>query len=289
MSKDPSPIISRGGLWAILAYGLWGLVPIYWKQLQHVPVSDIFAHRILWSLLFYYFVVYLYRQTSQWKTIRKNKTWLFQTFLAAIFLATNWGLYIYAVNSNQITEGALGYFINPLFNVALGIFFFKERINTRKKIALILAGIATLILIVGTGKIPWIALTLGSTFSLYGLIRKKQKEFVAISSLQETLFMLPVALLILVNTGQATHYSADPKTIILLVGAGVITALPLLFFAKAAQLLPLSTLGFYQYLSPSLQFLTGVVIYKEPLSLIQIISFGLIWIALILITFRKTH
>jgi chloramphenicol-sensitive protein RarD len=271
---------------ALLAYGAWGLFPLYWKMLESVPALSILFHRILWSWVFYTFYRgVLHRQWS----IGVPKSWHTRggLLLAATLLSINWFLYIWAVNNGHIVESSLGYFINPLVNVLLGVIVLKEVLNRDQKIAVLLAVIGVAVLTWEAGRLPWIALALAVTFSLYGLIRKQ----ISISSVQggqaESFLMFFVVLGLLWQQGMSVK-PANLHDGILLVGAGVVTGLPLLWFVEAAKKLPYYVMGFFQYIAPSLQFLTGVLIFHEPMSGWKLAGFSLIWAGMGWLLFRTS-
>ncbi len=276
--------MNRGILYGLCAYGLWGLLPIYWKALGAVPAQEILAHRVVWALLV---LTGLLTVTRRWQWIRTLRTdpATFFTFVAIAFLlGTNWFTYIWAVNAGFVVETSLGYFITPLINVLMGVLLLRERVRPLQWVAVGLAGLGVLYLTVSYGSLPWIALVLAFTFSLYGLV-KKQARLSALEglSLEMAVLFLPALgyLLWLGEQGQAAFGSSLPTTL-LLAGTGIMTAVPLLCFAGAARRIPLSTLGFLQYLAPTLQFLLGVLLYKEPFTQVRMIGFGIIWIALAL-------
>lgn len=276
--------MNKGIFYAAGAYMLWGLLPIYWKSLQGVPALEILAHRMTWSLAV---VLLLLAFQRHWSWIRRalSSPRILGTFLAsATLLSVNWGVYIWAVNAGHVVETSLGYFINPLVNVLLGVLFLGERLRPWQGAAIALAVGGVLYLTFSYGALPWIALTLAGSFGLYGLLRKTA----ALTSLEgltlETaLLFLPALgfLLFLEGSGQAAFGHASPGTSLLLAGAGVATAIPLLLFATGARLITLTTLGFLQYMAPTIQFMLGVFLYREPLSTERLIGFCLIWLALI--------
>lgn len=277
-SSDTSPVKS-GSLYAILAYLGWGFFPIYWKFLKHIPYLEILCHRVVWSFVFYSAVLFY----------QKRKLFLFKPagfaltrnlIIGSVLLMTNWLMYIYAVNSDQIVESSLGYFINPLVNIALGVFFLNERLNTYQKVATVLAVIGVGVITFARGQIPWIALFLAVSFSLYGLIKKINPVTSLNSNQFESTVMLPFALIFLF-THSPQWLQADNRnlSVALLIGSGVVTGLPLVFFALAAQRVPYYLMGFFQFLAPTIQFLTGILIYNEPLSPLQLKGFLFIWAA----------
>lgn len=277
--------MNKGMLYAIAAYGLWGLFPLYWKTLQHVPALEILSHRMAWSLLFVLVLLVVRRQWGWLKTaVSQPKTLLLFT-ASAILLSLNWFVYIWGVNAGHIVETSLGYFINPLMSVLMGVFFLGEKLRRGQWAAIGLAAVGVVYLTVRYGALPWIALTLATSFALYGLIRKTAPlgslEGV---SLETALMFLPALgyLLYLEAAGTAAFGHVDTLTTVLLGFAGVATAVPLLLFAAGARLIKLATIGILQYIAPTLQFLLGVLVYHEPFTLDRLIGFSLIWLALLL-------
>jgi chloramphenicol-sensitive protein RarD len=269
------------------AYLLWGLLPIFWKALHHVPALEILAHRMVWSLVF---VVALLALQGHWRWLGATfRNWrVLLTFtLSALLLSLNWFIYIWAVNAGYIVETSLGYFINPLVNVLLGTLFLKERLRPWQAAAIAVALVGVLYLTLHYGALPWIALTLAGSFGVYGLLRKTAP----LSSLEgltlETLLLFVPALaylLWLAGAGRGVFGHTDLSTMLLLAGSGVATALPLLLFASGARRVTLTLMGILQYIAPTMQFLIGVFVYHESLSSERLIGFSLIWLALAIYT-----
>ena len=275
----------KGNWYAIAAFTAWGILPIYWKALQHVSSLQILAHRILWSFIF---LVLLMSLQKRWNDIRSSlsvpKT-RYVILLTSIIITFNWLTYIWAVTHEHIVDSSLGYFINPLLSVFLGVVFLKERLTRIQTASFILALIGVLYLTFQYGRIPWIALTLAFTFGFYGLLRKTARIDGLSGLTLETAILSPLILsyLIFVNfRGEAVFGAADLQTHLLLIGAGIATAAPLLWFVNGARRIPLHSIGFYQYIGPTLQFFIGVFLYKEPFNRSRLIGFAFIWIALIL-------
>jgi chloramphenicol-sensitive protein RarD len=275
--------MKRGAIFAACAYILWGLLPLYWKALHDVPALEILAHRMTWSLGFVLLLLAVRRQWRWLGQALRNRRILLTYTASALLLGLNWYLYIWAVNSGHIVESSLGYFINPLVNVLLGVLFLKERLRIGQGLAIALAACGVLYLTISLGALPWIALVLATTFGIYGLLRKTA----ALNSLEgltlETLVLFPAALaylLFLESQQRAAFAHAALPTTLLLAGAGVATAIPLLLFAAGARRITMTTLGLLQYIAPTLQFLIGVFIYHEQVSTARLIGFGLIWLAL---------
>lgn len=288
-SSARASILRTGYIYATLAYLGWGFFPIYWKFLQHVPSLEILCHRVMWSFVFY--TVILMIKDKTWKIFWPKSRRLFWPLMgAAILIMGNWFVYIYAVNSNQIVESSLGYFINPLVNIALGVVLLKEKLSRLQKVATACAAVGVLVISWDQGRLPWIALFLAFTFAFYGLIKKLNPVPGLHSSQFESFVMFPVALGLLAlmprTLGIAPYPFADDQswsTGLLLIGGGAITGLPLIFFAEAAQRMPFYLLGFFQFLAPTFQFLSGVILFHEPLSTNKLWGFVFIWIAGILI------
>lgn len=280
---------TRGILSAIGAYVLWGLLPVYWKLLKQASAMEILSHRVIWSLLFLLVLLVitrrigLFRQETQEIIAQPRK--MLGILAAAGLISVNWLVYIWAVNDNRIVETSLGYYINPLVNVLLGVLLLKEKLSRRQYFAVFLAGCGVLNLVVHFGTFPWVAVSLAISFSLYGLCKKTLRLGATTGIILETGLLAPVALVYLSwlhFAGGSIFGPALTVETILLVGAGVVTSLPLVLFANAANQLPLSMLGFIQYLSPTIALIVGVFLYHEPFTSAHAISFGLIWLALLI-------
>ena len=272
-----------GVLCAIAAYTMWGVAPIYFKQLQIIPAMEVLMHRVVWSVLI---LVILIGALKQWNKVRqalRSKIVMQTLFIAGLLLGANWLLFIWAINNDHILDASLGYYINPLFNVFLGRLFLGERLRPMQQFAVGLAVIGVAILIFSYGRLPWIALVLAFTFGVYGLLRKR----VAVDTLPglfiETLMLLPLAvvywLFLASEHADLTQNSANLN--ILLIAAGIVTTAPLLCFTAAARRIMYSTLGFFQYIGPSLMFILAVFLYNEPLDSARLTTFGFVWVALL--------
>ncbi len=273
----------RAGLiQGVLAYGLWGVVAGYWKLLAHVDAIELIAHRALWGLLTFVAIVLI---AGQWQTLRAamRDARLVGTMAASgALLALNWGVFVAATIHGYLLEASLGYFMNPLISVALGTIVLKERLRRLQWIAIVLAAIGVALLTWRAGRVPWVSLVLATTFGLYGLVRKTAKVDAIVGSAIETFVMAPIAIVYVVVIGGgvlATH--PDGWTFALLVGTGVVTAVPLVLFTSSARRLPLSTVGFLQYLAPTGQFLLAVFAFGEPLARDRLFAFGWIWAGLV--------
>lgn len=278
---------SRAGVAAAVgACVLWGVLPIYWKLLEAASAYEIFTHRIVWSFVFMLLVLavggrlrFAWQETKQVLTDRRRALYLMG---ASLFISFNWLTYIWAVNHAHILEASLGYYINPLMNVLLGVMLFGEQLLPLKKVSLVLAAAGILSLALHFGAVPWIALILAVTFSGYGTCKKLARVDPATSVALETLFVLPPAvcyLCYLTGTGTA-HFGFDGPLTLLLIGAGAVTATPMVLYTKGANLLPMNVLGFLQYVQPTINFLVGAFVFHEALDLTRLASFALIWCAL---------
>ncbi|MEL6935325.1 MAG: EamA family transporter RarD, partial [Cyanobacteria bacterium J06607_17] len=271
-----------GPLYAILAYGSWGLLPIYWKFFSSASPIEVLSHRMLWSLVFLGLILTLQRRLPELRRLPRRQ--VLGLLASALLLSVNWGLYIYGVNTDQVVETSLGYFINPLVSVMLGFVVLRERLYRGQQVAVVLAAIGVGYFIWQFGAVPWIALALAGTFALYGLLRKMVAVAPMVGLTVETALMTPVALLTIFYwsaSGTGT-FGSSPGLTLLFIGAGVATSMPLLWFNNAAKRLSLSTLGFFQYVAPSLQLILGVFLYQEPFTQTHLVSFSCIWAALLI-------
>jgi chloramphenicol-sensitive protein RarD len=277
----------RGLIYGATAYLLWGLFPLYWPLLKPASALEILAHRMLWSLGV---VAILLWRTRAWANVRagladRRKRWLLAG--AAVVITSNWGTYIWAVNANHVVETSLGYFINPLFTIVLGVVFLHERLRRMQWVAVGIASVAIVVLTVGYGRLPWIALVLATSFGLYGYFKKRAAVGALESLAIETGYLAIPALTTLVVIdvrGDLAFGRHGPGNVTLLVLTGLITAIPLLFFGAATRRLPLSVIGLLQYLAPVLQFLVGVTVDHERMPPERWAGFALVWVALIVLT-----
>lgn len=268
-----------GSLYALAAFGFWGLTPIYYKLLPHVPPVEVLAHRVVWSVVFGALFVTLVRAWPAVRAALADPPTLRALALTAALVSTNWLIYIYAIVNDQVMSTSLGYYINPLVNVLLGMLFLGERLGRGRTLAVALAAMGTASLAVELGGLPWISLTLAFSFAFYGLIRKRLGLPAMAALFVETLLVAPLALLALgwfAAQGEAT-FGSDTRTTLLLILAGPVTLLPLLWFAEAARRLPLITVGFFQYLAPTLTFLLATLVYGEAFTTAWAITFAFIW------------
>ncbi len=276
--------MNTGILYAALAYIAWGLFPLYFKQVADVPSLEVVMHRTLWSLVFVFGVLMVRRQWSWMGTVLRQPKVLAAFVLSAMLLSGNWLTYVWAVQNQHVVDASLGYFILPLVNVALGFVFLRERPRSGQWMAVAVAAAGVLWLAVQAGRLPWIALVLALSFGFYGLLRKVAVLGALEGLALETLVLAPVAAVVLgwwVWQGQGALVQGTPATVGWLLLAGPMTAVPLLLFAAGARLIPMSTLGILQYISPSLQFALGVWLFHEPFEPARLVGFVLIWAALL--------
>ena len=279
--------MNKGTLYAIGAYGLWGLLPLYWRALHDVPALEILAHRVVWALLITLGLVVLRREGRGLLGAFAKPRVVGVFAVSALLLSVNWFVYIWAVNAGHVVETSLGYFINPLVNVALGVLFLHERLRPGQAVAVVIALIGVLYLTFLYGSPPWIALALAGSFGAYGLIRKTASLESLAGLTLETLLIAPLALgylLFLEYGGQSAFLHASVPTSALLIGAGLVTAVPLLLFGAGARKITLTTLGLLQYIAPTIQFMLGITVFGEPLSPQRLIGFSLVWLALAIYT-----
>lgn len=284
----------KGIIWASSAYLLWGFFPLYWKSLNHVPSGEILASRIIWSFVTTLFVVILLGKRKELindiRTLAANKKQLLSLLMASILISLNWFLYIWAVNANHIVESSLGYYINPLISVLIGIVFLKERLTKAQVLACFIALAGVMIMTFAYGSFPWVAFSLALTFAFYGLL-KKQVKLEALRGLTiETFFIVPIAIgyyYFIFTKGGSQFLQTDRLTDSLLILSGVATAAPLLLFAKGAQRIPLYMVGFLQYIAPTIMLVIAIFVYGEAFGMIDLISFSLIWLSLLLFTYSS--
>lgn len=282
----------KGILAIVLAYVMWGVVPIYWKQLIGVGSDEIITSRIIWSfILTVLFIVVI----GQWKILLADVKQLWQhksafwSLVAASYLISlNWYIFIWAVNNGHIIETSMGYYINPLVSIVLGVIFLKERLSKAQVLACFFALIGVLVLVIANGKFPFVALGLALSFGLYGLMKKKVRIQPTRGLAIETLFILPVALIYyvyLLMNGEAVLFDAEPTIVLYLIGTGIVTAIPLILFAVGAQNIPLYLVGFFQYIAPTMTLILGVLIYDEKFGGIELLAFSFIWLAIIIFSY----
>ncbi|MRX72914.1 EamA family transporter RarD [Bacillus lacus] len=293
MENNPSAYKS-GIVFTALSYLLWGILPVYWKLVETVPADEILAHRILWSFIFMLILITFTRQWTPFISIlyqmKKRPLLIVSLCVSSLLISTNWFVYIWAVNNAHMVDASLGYYINPLVSVLLGMIFLKEKLNLWQQSSFLLAGAGVLITTIHYGIFPWVAVILALSFGLYGLTKKVTKLNSTIGLTFETMAVLPAAIIYLAFAGGASSFADwDSMTMLLLVGAGVVTAVPLLLFASGAQRIPLFMVGILQYIAPTITLFLGVIIYGEPFSAVELVTFILIWSALLLFTFSQSR
>lgn len=277
--------MNKGVLYGIGAYVLWGFFPIYWKFLHGVPALQVIGHRISWSFIFLMFYVVLAGHWHEFRSVAFNKKTVGIYSIAAVLLSFNWLIYVWGVNAGFIVETSLGYFINPLLSVLLGVLFLRERLRPLQWIPVGLAAIGVGYLTFVYGRLPWIALSLAFTFGFYGFVKKLSPLGSLYGLTLETGIVFPIAMIYLAvvginGTGSFLHEGVFVD--VLLIGAGLVTTVPLLMFASAAKQIPLTIVGLLQYIAPTLQFLIGVFLYKESFDQAHFLGFAIVWAALII-------
>jgi chloramphenicol-sensitive protein RarD len=279
------------GTWyAIATFLLWGFLPIYWKALKEVPASEILLHRIIWSFVF---LALFNTVRKRWPLVRKTystSTNWFSSFVCALLLGINWFTFIWAVNANHLVEISMGYYINPLLSVMLGMIVLRERLTLWQWVAFVLALLGVAYMTFQYGRVPWIALILAGTFGVYGLIRKTARVGALSGFTGEMAMASPVAIVflsLLIGQGGSVVGKASISIHLLLIGTGLVTAVPLVWFTRGARRIPLSSVGFIQYLAPTCHLLLGVFLYKEPFTRVHAVSFVLIWIALLIFSISQ--
>ena len=284
MRANQENAVQVGVICAIAAYTMWGIAPIYFKQLMVLPATEILMHRIIWSALLLVGFISALNQWGKVLNALRNKKVMKILLVAGLLLGGNWLLFIWAINNDHLLDASLGYYINPLINVFLGRLFLKERLKPTQRIAVLLAMVGVSILIFSYGHVPWIAILLAISFSVYGLLRKQ----VAVDSLPglliETLMLSPLAVgyWILFGSQYSNLFTNEISMNVLIIMAGIVTTAPLLCFTAAARRIMYSTLGFFQYIGPTIMFILAVYLYDEPLDNARIVTFGFVWVALLL-------
>lgn len=284
-----------GGVFAASAYSLWGIAPLYFKQIDFIPAAEILVHRIVWSFLLLLLVLVALQQKQQIVALCKAPKTLGWLFVSALLLGANWGLFIWAVNNDHLLDASLGYYINPLLNVVLGMVFLGERLRKLQWLAVALATVGVLFQLITYGSLPWIALTLAGSFAIYGLMRKKLAVDAISGLFFESLLLLPLAMWYwwqVADSSAVNLWHNSWQLNLWLMAASLVTTVPLLCFIAGARRLQLSTMGFFQYIGPSCMFIFGVWLYNEPLAPERLVTFGFIWMALCVYTldaFRRSH
>ncbi|OBT12909.1 chloramphenical resistance permease RarD [Vibrio sp. UCD-FRSSP16_10] len=278
----------QGVIFAIMAYTIWGISPIYFKTLSSIPAIEILIHRIVWSFFLLAGLIHFTQGWHSFREILKNKTKLVYLFISSFLIGLNWLIFIWAVNNNHMLEASLGYYINPIVNIILGMVFLNERLRKIQWVAVILAFLGVAIELVAFGSMPYISFALASSFGIYGLLRKKVNLDAQTGLFIETLFLLPLAIIywaLFTHSETSNMFNNGWHINSLLMLAGVVTTIPLLCFTGAATRIKLSTLGFFQYIGPSLMFILAVTVYGEALSFNKTSTFIFIWIALMVFSF----
>ena len=275
--------------YALLAFSAWGFIPIYWKLLNTVPSMEILTHRMVWSVFFLLGLLAVQKRLGEFRELFHSPKYIFILLGTATLLGGNWFVYIYGVNTNQVIETSLGYFISPLLVILLGAVFLRERLNIWQVVAVGFAALGVLNFLWEFDSLPWIALSLAFTFSFYGLLRKMIPVKPLVGLLMETVLLAPFAAVMIVvwNVDGTGNIGGDWRIVIFLVGAGVVTSLPLLWFTNAGKRLRYTTLGFIQYMTPSIQLLIGVYLFHEPFTSTHSITFGLIWAGLVIFSINS--
>lgn len=279
----------QGIFFGLAAYVLWGILPVYWKALELVSPFEILSSRFMWSCVFVFLLIIFQKK---WLLFAKEVKQVFSNVktgaamvAAGITISFNWGTFIWTVNNGHIVETSMGYYINPLVSILFAVVFLRERLDKMQLAAITCAFIGVASMVYSFGKIPWVSLTLAFTFALYGLLKKILPVSALTSIMLETLLITPLALVYeysLWQQGVSFYASGNLQVIMMLTGAGVVTAIPLLLFTAGARLLPLKIIGFLQYISPTLTLLIGVFVYNEAFTASHLLAFGWIWAALLL-------
>ena len=288
MTPEEQTNAKKGVLLAIGAYTMWGIAPIYFKTITFVPALEILSHRVIWSFFFLAIIIHFSHQWRNVVSIFQSKSKMLYLIATALLIGANWLIFIWAINANHMLDASLGYYINPLINVVFGMLFLGERLRKLQWFAVALAAIGVAIQIVVFGSVPVVAFALAISFAFYGLLRKKVSVNGQTGLFIETLVLIPAALIYLAwSADSATSSMANNELNlnVLLISAGIVTTLPLLCFTGAATKLKLSTLGFFQYIGPSLMFLLAVLIYGEAFSTDKAITFTFIWGALVVFSY----
>lgn len=277
--------MNKGTWYAVGAYGLWGLFPLYWKMLLHVPAMQLIGHRIVWSFVSLIVMLVLLKQIKTFRTVAFNFAMLKIYALAAVLVGINWLIYVWAVNKGHIVETSLGYFINPLISVLIGVIFFREKLRLWQWIPIAIAAVGVLYLTLALGSLPWIALTLAFTFAFYGAVKKiaPLNSFQGLT-LETVILLLPAVLYLLFSEtqGNGAFMHQGVWVDFLLIGTGLITTIPLLLFASATKRIPLSVIGVLQYIAPTIQFFIGILVYREVFTMRQFAGYCFVWVALVI-------
>ncbi len=300
MSADHPPVTSRteadksataGFFYALTAYLLWGFLPLYMKAMEHIPAVEVVAHRVLWSIPIAAIILVALGRTGDFVKALKTPRVLAMMFLTALFISINWGVYIWAISVNIASQAALGYYINPLFSILVGMVFLGEKLAPLQIFAVVLAFVAVAVMTIAMGELPWVALVLAVSFTFYGYLRKTVDIGPTQGFLLEVILLSPLAIayLIWLSMNGQSHFDGEGWNYWLLAGTGLVTAIPLILYASGAKRLRLATIGLMQYIAPTMIFLFAIFVFDEPLGFWQIVAFALIWMALTLYSVSIFH
>lgn len=285
-------ILRQGYLYGIGAYVMWGILPLYWKLIDFIPAYEILAHRILWSFVFVLGILYFQGNIHRLKEVISDKNNVLRLFCSTVFITINWGLYIWAINSEHVVEASMGYYMNPLFVVLIGVLVLKEKLSIYQMISLFMAALGVVIITVQYGSIPWVSLILAISFAFYGLMKKKLKLDATVGLALETAILTPIVLSFILYRqylGIEAIGTVSAASVSILIGSGIVTALPLLWFAEGANIIPLSSMGFLQYIAPTISLILGIFVFKESFTRAHMISFGFIWAGLIVYSLAQIN
>ncbi|WP_299178874.1 EamA family transporter RarD [uncultured Neptuniibacter sp.] len=285
INLKPESEHTKGVYFALAAFLMWGLVPVYFKSVEHITALEVVAHRILWSCVFLGAFIVVTRRLDDIIKLSRSPRIIYGLGLSALVISINWLVFIWAVSQDRIIETTLGYFINPLINILFGMIIFKERLRIGQWIAVALAAVGVLYQVVILGQLPWVALVLACSFAIYGVLRKKIPVDSISGLFVETLWLLPAALIYfgwLIWSGSLQFITEGSNTTLLLLSAGLVTSLPLMAFASGARRLSLTLVGLLQYIGPSIAFLIAVFYYNEPMDIHRLTAFLIIWTALVI-------
>lgn len=277
--------MNKGTWYAVGAYGLWGLFPLYWKMLHHVSAVQLIGHRIVWSFVSLIAMLAFLKQIKTFRAVAFTFSMIRIYAMAAVLVGINWLIYVWAVNKGHIVETSLGYFINPLISVLIGVIFFREKLRLWQWIPIAIAATGVLYLTLALGSLPWIALTLAFSFAFYGAVKKiaPLNSFQGLT-LETVILLLPAILYLLFSEvkgdGAFLHHGLWMD--LLMMGTGLVTTIPLLLFASAAKRIPLSVIGVLQYIAPTIQFLIGILVYHETFTMRQFVGYCFVWVALVI-------
>lgn len=287
---------TKGMLYAFVAYTIWGVFPLFWTLLDHVGSLEILLGRVIWSFVFTTFFILLVRQHKQLMAdllyLWENKRQFFSLMAASLFISINWYTYIWAVTHERVLEASMGYYINPIISVVFGMIFFKEKLSRSTIAALVVAMLGVLVMALNYGQLPWSSLVLALTFAIYGVLKKRIVLDATRGLAIETLFIVPFALIYYVHlyrSGSMQFLHEGWQTDVLMMVSGILTAIPLILFAMGARRIPMYLLGFIQYVSPTIGFILGVFVYKEPFTQVELIAFGCIWTAIAIFSYSSIH